>query len=563
MQDIVKINGMRLSDIIRYYFEDRIWVDRKYQRKLVWDMADKKLFIKSLIEGIPVPAVIYAESKDASGDKQFNIIDGLQRTNAIVSFLSGEFSIEYEGEERYFNLHECHYTNKALRDNKLHQEQPVLESQFCFDLAGLEIPVIIIPQDDKQIEKIFKRINSTGKKLSPQDIRQSTSCNRMSELVKDLAASIRGDLTYDNLINLSDMPKISFGYGLKVEDTFWVKHRIFEGHRLRDSKDEEIIAKILSAILLGKNEPSIDVLDSLYDESTTNGQDILNKISDYGEGNQLLEDLCIVSKTVTALFDSGKIECDKTLWLTNEKRFRIIFQAIFQAYCYGYDLKEIEMIPDEINDKIKLINFDKLGSEEWNSAVQIVLSSMESGISLSNDERCKIDLPIRLAENPYEAQMTEFKIGFTKIGCSRPYIGETANYTVERIAKTISAMSNTKMNTRDGYIVVGISDNKEQAEEWEKSYNSKAVKYGNHYIVGVEEEINRCFANADAYLDFVINELGKCNIDRELLQYVEQNIEFTTFKGKKILLIPSLKLDREVFYNSEIWIRKGSSNKLK
>lgn len=74
MQDIVKINGMRLSDIVKYYFENRIWVDRKYQRKLVWDMDDKKLFIKSLIEGIPVPAVIYAESKDANGDKQVSLL---------------------------------------------------------------------------------------------------------------------------------------------------------------------------------------------------------------------------------------------------------------------------------------------------------------------------------------------------------------------------------------------------------------------------------------------------------------------------------------------------------
>ena len=182
-------------------------------------------------------------------------------------------------------------------------------------------------------------------------------------------------------------------------------------------------------------------------------------------------------------------------------------------------------------------------------------------ISLGNEERCKIDLPIRLAENPYEAQMTEFKIGFTKIGCNRPYIGETANYTVERIAKTISAMSNTKKNSRNGYIVVGISDNKEQAEEWEKNYNSKAIIYGNHYIVGVEEEIKRCFLNADEYLNFLINELGKCDIDRELLQYVEQNMEFTTFKGRQLLLIPSLKLDRDVYFNSELWIRKGASNK--
>lgn len=75
MKDRIDIKGIKITDIVKLYLEDRIWVDRKYQRKLVWDISDKKLFIQSLFESIPVPAVIYAQREDENRNVRYEIID--------------------------------------------------------------------------------------------------------------------------------------------------------------------------------------------------------------------------------------------------------------------------------------------------------------------------------------------------------------------------------------------------------------------------------------------------------------------------------------------------------
>ena len=181
MKERNDIRGEKTEYIISLYLEDKIWVDRKYQRKLVWEESDKKLFIQSLFESIPVPAVIYAYREDENGAERYEIIDGLQRTNAIVSFMMGEFPVDIDGETGYFDPSQSHPTFGVLQKGQYPENDKLLDSKLCYDFARIEIPVIIIPQNDMYIEKIFNRINSTGRKLSPQDIRQSLSHNRFSD----------------------------------------------------------------------------------------------------------------------------------------------------------------------------------------------------------------------------------------------------------------------------------------------------------------------------------------------------------------------------------------------
>ena len=74
-------------------------MNRRYQRKLVWTIEEKKAFIDSILQGFPVPIILLAES-EREKLPVFEIIDGMQRLNAITSFIEGEFDIE----ERYFDL---------------------------------------------------------------------------------------------------------------------------------------------------------------------------------------------------------------------------------------------------------------------------------------------------------------------------------------------------------------------------------------------------------------------------------------------------------------------------
>ena len=75
--------GMSIQEIYRQYSEKKFLVNRKYQRKLVWTVDEKQFLIDSIISDFPIPLILLAKTND---DK-FEIIDGLQRLNSIISFI--------------------------------------------------------------------------------------------------------------------------------------------------------------------------------------------------------------------------------------------------------------------------------------------------------------------------------------------------------------------------------------------------------------------------------------------------------------------------------------------
>jgi hypothetical protein len=90
------------------------------------------------------------------------------------------------------------------------------------------LPVTSFPgEQDTRITDVFGRINSGGKQLSDQERRQAGVLSPFAEMVRTLAAEIRGDVSRETLL-LSEMPEISIetsrnphGYALKAEDIFW------------------------------------------------------------------------------------------------------------------------------------------------------------------------------------------------------------------------------------------------------------------------------------------------------------------------------------------------------
>jgi uncharacterized protein with ParB-like and HNH nuclease domain len=61
-----------------------------YQRTdEVWDDNKRRLLIDSILRGIDIPKLYYFDNQDGT----FDVIDGHQRTVAIMLFLSNEFAL--------------------------------------------------------------------------------------------------------------------------------------------------------------------------------------------------------------------------------------------------------------------------------------------------------------------------------------------------------------------------------------------------------------------------------------------------------------------------------------
>ena len=121
MQDLL-VRSESIQRIYGYYLEQRLVVNRRYQRKLVWAVEEKEAFIDSIKKNYPVPLILLAESVNEQGNDILEIIDGMQRLNAITSFIENEYSLE----GYYFDL-ETMAETKLLKDEKvLQQKEPIL-----------------------------------------------------------------------------------------------------------------------------------------------------------------------------------------------------------------------------------------------------------------------------------------------------------------------------------------------------------------------------------------------------------------------------------------------------
>lgn len=98
--------NMTCKGLYNRMLRNEINFDCAVQRGLVWDNAKKSLLIHSILYGYSIPAFYMTKNEDGSYDS----LDGKQRSNAIFSFMSGEyalsddFPIVYDDEEQEENF---------------------------------------------------------------------------------------------------------------------------------------------------------------------------------------------------------------------------------------------------------------------------------------------------------------------------------------------------------------------------------------------------------------------------------------------------------------------------
>ena len=78
-----KINGKTVERAYEEYRNGVYLVNRRYQRKLVWNINEKEAFIDSLRNGYPVPLFLFSTNVYKGMDRR-EIIDGMQRLNIVV-----------------------------------------------------------------------------------------------------------------------------------------------------------------------------------------------------------------------------------------------------------------------------------------------------------------------------------------------------------------------------------------------------------------------------------------------------------------------------------------------
>lgn len=197
--DLFNINswGADLSfrELIAMYDENDL-VKPTLQRKYVWTMDEASRLIDSILLGLPIPSIFLAKKED----KRL-IIDGYQRIKTVYDFVNGIFSKN----GKIFKLSNSKIINERWRGKTFLE----LTEDEQRRIKNTTIHAIIFeqkkPNNDSGMYQIFERINTSGRTLCSQEIRNCIYQGKYNELLMEL----NRNSIWRKILNCEEDPRMS------------------------------------------------------------------------------------------------------------------------------------------------------------------------------------------------------------------------------------------------------------------------------------------------------------------------------------------------------------------
>jgi hypothetical protein len=474
----------------------------------------------------------------------------------------------------------------AAADNKeIEQKEPVINRALCASIVRYQIPLSVYQESGKShIDEVFRRLNSGGRHLSKQELRQAGATSKFASIVRKLASNIRGDSSISDILDLNSMKRISITnknleYGIYANDIFWVKNNIISREDLRQSKDEEIIADIIAWISLDKGvRSSSDILNQLYNYGA-NEDSLTTDASLSSQVELQIQKIneAVISENVQAVFDviidivntSGK-NFNSLLFDNQQAKIARYFQIVFLAL---YELLIEENLV--IVNKRKLIDYldragDKIialaaGGGNWSAKEKQTQINAFCGVIKDCFEKSVVNDPGRnqwitrfeniLMQSSTEQTLYDFKAGLHSLHETHHEFNSGA---FSKIIKTLTAMANT-LPGACGYCILGVSDDKKTAAAHKAKYGAESVKYSVFYVSGIECEADKYHDNVDKYFTKITQLVKSQPISARDIDNISRNISVVNYFNKTVII---LKLEAGAIpsvYDGGYYVRHGSN----
>lgn len=560
--------GMSIQEAYRNYSEGKFLVNRKYQRKLVWTVDEKEYLIDSIINDLPIPLILLASTDDG----KLEVIDGLQRLNAIISFIENRFSIG----GKFFDVQQSSRAKQSSEEGLFvacTSKAELMDAKTCANFLDYQLAITIYPTDDEEeITDIFGRINSGGKQLSPQEKRQAGMLDVLSDTIRKVASEIRGDSSKD-VLNLSEMPEISIdsnrekiGYGLIAEEIFWCKHGIIWKKQLRDSEDEEMILDLIATIV--KDEAlakSRDLFNKIYSSETPEHKEYNSLLIKYGV-ERLMHEIKVTFSIIEEVFDDQGTSIINIVNPKSRNPVKESFFSIFMAF-FHLIVKEEKSPADNANIVKALKDLQKKMTSTANYSVTADREkNIDLTIGLIQRHFVKKDPPVLRHGSglalDFENSIRRAKIESNRYECKQGFFDLSKNRNLnaalyDEIIETICAIANVGPD-EDGFLFIGVADKEVDATRIKSLDGIEYKLINSRYVVGIDRELTLLKGTLDDYINKLLGKIEKSDLSEPLKSQVLSQLDVVDYKSLTVLRLRIPKQSKLSFVGKRSFVRENS-----
>jgi hypothetical protein len=207
-----------------------------FQRRHVWKPSAKSQLIDSIVRGFPIPIIFLRQVQDMKTlTSRMEVVDGQQRLRTLISFLDRSALPDFDAAKDEFVVKKSH--NPAVANQPFNRFPVDAKHQ----ILSYELSTHVFPAttSDALVYRIFARLNSTGLRLKPQEIRNAEYHGEFKSLVYDL----------------------SFQYL-----PLWRKWKIFSDEAISRMDEAEAVSEYIIVMLNGLTGKTQKAINKVYEK---------------------------------------------------------------------------------------------------------------------------------------------------------------------------------------------------------------------------------------------------------------------------------------------------------
>ena len=246
----IKRTVFRVSDFLTWQRTDSLELSPYFQRRPVWRPKEKSFFIDTVLRGLPAPVIYVREKLNLTQQTTTReIVNGQQRLRTLFSFIDSSLLGDYKAERDHFTVERVHNSEiagKSFLDLADEYKTRILEYEFSTHILPSSV-------EDREVLTIFARLNSTGVRLTYQELRNARFFGIFKTLMYELA--------------LEQLER-------------WRRWRVFSENQIAKMTEVETTSDLVMTMMdgvTGKTQKRLDKIYGQYDERLSTGKEIARR----------------------------------------------------------------------------------------------------------------------------------------------------------------------------------------------------------------------------------------------------------------------------------------------